>query len=284
MKEQRRAQPRINYSAHALVTTGTGETVKGLIRDISTESIYLYIDPIFKINCPVNIEIILLGANSQLAIKMPAKVARKDQNGVAMIFFTPLEWWPVFNYFSAHNLDCTTGQQDADRALKTHPRKSPAAFQGDLSIITIENLMQLVSHAALSGELQLSTPGNSAIFYVHQGILVYGYLEKNPMKIGQRLLEANYITKEHLQECLLICQKQNPRPKIGKILVEKGYLKQEQLEKIIKELIKAIFFEVLSWKEGFFTFSIKKIPSGERTLLDERIDHLILAGLIYLEN
>ncbi|MBU0946780.1 MAG: DUF4388 domain-containing protein [Proteobacteria bacterium] len=284
MKEQRRVQKRINYLAHALVSSGTGETIKGLIRDISPESIYLYIDPIFELDSPVNIEIILLGANSQLTVKMPARVARKDQHGVAMIFFTPLEWWPIFTYFPSYNLDGLDSQEGAGTALPGHCQKIPAAFQGDLSIITIENLMQLVSHAALSGELKLSTPGNSAVFYVHKGTLVYGYLEKNAMRTGQRLIQANYITKENLQECLLLCRKKLPQPKIGKILVEKGYLKQEDLEKVIKELIKAVFFEVLSWKEGFFTFSIKEIPSGECIFLEERIDHLILAGIINLEN
>ncbi len=144
--------------------------------------------------------------------------------------------------------------------------------------------MQLVGHASLSGELQLTTPSNSAVFFVHKGTLVYGYLENNPMKIGQILIQENSITSEHLQECLSQYKRESPRPKIGKILVEKGYLQQDDLVKAIKEQIKAIFFEVLSWKEGSFTFSIKDIPSGEGIFLEERIDHLILAGIIHLDN
>lgn len=284
MEEQRRTRTRINYLAHALVNSGTGKTTKGIIRDVSTDSIYLYIDPIFELEKPVNVEIILLGANSQLTVKMPAKVVRKDQNGVAMHFFSPLEWWPIFTYFSSHNLDSIRIPQDERAASKCLSIPPPAAFQGDLSIITIENLMQLVSHAALSGELQLTTSINSAVFFVHKGTLVYGYLEKNPMKIGQKLIQDNYITLEHLQECLLLCRSESPQPKIGKILVEKGYLQQGDLEKAIKEQIKAIFFEVLSWKEGFFSFSVKKIPSGEGIFLEERIDHLILTGILQLDN
>jgi hypothetical protein len=284
MKEQRRVKTRINYSAHALVSSSTGEMIKGIIRDVGTESIYLDIEPIFELDEPVNVEIILLGVNSQLTIKMPARVVRKDQNGVAMRFFTPLEWLPVFSYFPSFKLDGDSTQQEEVSTLTFNSSKKTAPFQGDLSVITIENLMQLVGHASLSGELQLTTPSNSAVFFVHKGTLVYGYLENNPMKIGQILIQENYITSEHLQECLSQYKRESPRPKIGKILVEKGYLQQDDLVKAIKEQIKAIFFEVLSWKEGSFTFSIKDIPSGEGIFLEERIDHLILAGIIHLDN
>jgi len=284
MKEQRRVKTRINYSAHALVSSSTGEMIKGIIRDVGTESIYLDIEPIFELDEPVNVEIILLGVNSQLTIKMPARVVRKDQNGVAMRFFTPLEWLPVFSYFPSFKLDGDSAPQDEMSTLTFNSSKKTAPFQGDLSVITIENLMQLVGHASLSGELQLTTPSNSAVFFVHKGTLVYGYLENNPMKIGQILIQENYITSEHLQECLAQYKRESPRPKIGKILVGKGYLQQDDLVKAIKEQIKAIFFEVLSWKEGSFTFSIKDIPSGEGIFLEERIDHLILAGIIHLDN
>ena len=157
-------------------------------------------------------------------------------------------------------------------------------FQGDLSVITIENLMQLVSHAALSGELQLTTSHNSAIFSVHKGTLVYGYLEDNPLRIGQQLIKEKYITPEQLQESLSQYDTGTARPKIGKILVDNGYLLQEDLEKTIKEQIKFIFFEVLSWKEGYFSFSVKPTLTNESIFLDERIDHLILEGIIQQEN
>lgn len=137
-------------------------------------------------------------------------------------------------------------------------KKEQPSFQGDLSVITIENLMQLVSHAALSGELQLAAPHNSAVFSVHKGILVYAYLEDNPLRIGQQLIQENHITAEQLQESLLQCGTDVPRPKIGKILVGKGYLQQGDLEEAIKAQIKSIFFKVLSRKEGFFLFRSKQ--------------------------
>ncbi len=159
-------------------------------------------------------------------------------------------------------------------------RKEIPPLQGDLSVITIDNLMQLVSHAALSGELKLTALGNCAVFSVDRGTLVYAYLENNPTKIGQQLIRENYITPEQLEESLSHYETSVPRLKIGEVLVQKGYLRQKDLEVIIKEQIKSIFFEVLSWKKGAFSFSLKTATHKESIYLDERIDHLILEGIV----
>jgi hypothetical protein len=93
-------------------------------------------------------------------------------------------------------------------------QKNAIAFQGDLAVVTVENLMQLVGYASLYGELRITTLTNSAVLFVHEGTLVYNYLEKNPIKIGQLLIEGNYVTSEQLQDCLFLCQSKLSRPKI----------------------------------------------------------------------
>jgi PilZ domain-containing protein len=82
--------------------------VKGMVRDIALDSIYIYTLPAFKIDEQVKLEITLLGAESQLTIKVPAKVIRKDADGVALRFINNLEWWPIFTFFPLHCLDNDT--------------------------------------------------------------------------------------------------------------------------------------------------------------------------------
>ncbi len=159
-------------------------------------------------------------------------------------------------------------------------QESAIAFQGDLSVVTIENLMQLIGHAGLHGELQITTSTNSAVIFVHEGTLIYSYLENNPVKIGQQLIQGNYISSEQLQDCLCLCRNESSHPRIGKILVEKNYLEQEDLEKVYKEQCKAVFFEILSWKKGSFSFFVKRISRSEDIFLQERIDYLTLEGVV----
>lgn len=168
--------------------------------------------------------------------------------------------------------------------MKSHAKqKQTVALQGDLSIVTIENLMQLLGHAGLYGELQIRTSNNSAALFVHKGTLVYGHLENNPLRIGQRLIQGKYITPKQLQSCLSLCRGRLSRPRIGKILVEKKYLQREDLEKVHKEQSKAVFFEILSWQTGSFAFLVKRIPRNEDIFLQERLDHLTLEGVFHVD-
>jgi hypothetical protein len=154
-------------------------------------------------------------------------------------------------------------------------------FQGDLAVVTIEHLMQLLSHAGLSGELQLKTSHNAAVFFVHNGTLVYSYLEKKAKRVGRMLVEKNLITEEHLHECLAQYKWSLSKPKIGTLLVEKKYVSRDDLETVVREQIKENFFEVLTWKAGSFIFTEKEVPEEEDIFLDSRIDHLILQGIIH---
>ncbi len=63
-------------------------------------------------------------------------------------------------------------------------------------------------------------------------------------------------------------------------MVQYGYLQQKDLEKSIKNQVKDIFFEVLSWEKGSFRFSVKDVSRAEDIFLEERLDALIFQGVI----
>lgn len=157
-------------------------------------------------------------------------------------------------------------------------------LEGDLSVVTIENLMQLMSHAGLSGELRLITTQNAACFIIDQGTLMFCYLKSNPSRIGERLLRKEYITTENLKKCLESYRNKSRKSKFGALLVEEGFLNKQDLEETIKEQVRDIFFEVLSWKKGAFSFSTSESTSNEDIQLEERIDHLIFAGVVQADN
>jgi hypothetical protein len=104
MGKQKRIRARSSYTAHTLLKSHDKGIIKAVARDVSIDSIYLTCDPVFEPDELVNVEIILLGSDSELNIKMPAKVIRKDADGIALSFFKPLEWWPVFSLFPLHQL------------------------------------------------------------------------------------------------------------------------------------------------------------------------------------
>lgn len=169
---------------------------------------------------------------------------------------------------------------------KKVPQASPdtIALQGDIAAIALENVFQLFDFAALTGKLEIHTIANSGSFYFKKGVLTYGILRINHHKIGELLVASHMITEEQLHECLLI-HKQGPvKQRFGQILLNKGYIQPGNLGESLLRQIKEAFFEALSWQEGTFFFYPNQSPAAEDAQMHARIDHLLLEGMVYLDN
>ena len=104
MEDDNRSRTRVQYAAHALVKSAKRGTIGGTVRDIAIDTVYLLILPAFAIDEQVKLEITLLGHDSRLIIKVEATVIRKDHDGIALRFLSPLEWWPIFTIFPLNKL------------------------------------------------------------------------------------------------------------------------------------------------------------------------------------
>ena len=105
MSTSLRSRARIAYSAHALIKSGSKGVSKGIVRDVSMDAIYLTCQSRLDVGDEVSLEIVLLGNESELIIKVAARVERKDEEGVALCFHKPLEWWPIFSQFPFHQVE-----------------------------------------------------------------------------------------------------------------------------------------------------------------------------------
>ncbi len=172
----------------------------------------------------------------------------------------------------------------ADRGMtKIFEKRKTVDFQGSLDVIAIENVFQLLYYTSLSGKLLLLNPPAKATFYFNGGSLVWGTLHTLQKQLGQRLLESNEITREQLAECLTILSNRNQQARLGAILKEKGFVRETVLQDSLKAQVKDAFFHVLSWNQGTFAF-ISNISAEEEIALNERIDHLLLEGIISIDH
>jgi hypothetical protein len=160
---------------------------------------------------------------------------------------------------------------------------SRIALEGDLSAISIDTIFQLFDFAALTGKLEVQSVTNRGTFYFRQGILIHGLLQINQRKIGEILLDSQVITEQQLQECLLLHKQTGTRRKLGHILVEKGYIKPDWLNNSLLHQVKEAFFEALSWRKGTFRFYPHQCPASDVAQLHARIDHLLLEGMVQID-
>lgn len=171
------------------------------------------------------------------------------------------------------------GDEDAEPMLS----EPTPALQGDISAIAIEDVVQLFDFAALTGKLEVHSATNSGTFFFRKGSLIHGLLQINHRRIGQILLDSGVITEQQLEECLLLHERTDTRQRFGQILLEKGYAKSDWLDSSLLRQVKEAFFETLSWHEGIFKFYPGEIPAPDEVQMHARIDHLLLEGMVHID-
>jgi hypothetical protein len=147
---------------------------------------------------------------------------------------------------------------------------------GNLSVLDPPSIFQLLNMSAMTGELKFVTAEDVASFYFKEGQLIYATMDKQKKKLGRFLIEKGWITEEQLYEALKEFWLHQGGKRIGNVLIEKGFLEKDSLIEAIQDQIKDVVYTVLSWNEGQFIFFRGVEPMEEDILLDVKMDHLII--------
>jgi len=162
--------------------------------------------------------------------------------------------------------------------------KTGVSLQGNIAVIELNNIFQFFDYAAVSGELRVVGNDNNASFFFQKGILIFGALSVNQKKIGDMLVESGVMSAYQLSQGLEFHAQHGRRRRLGDILVKKGFVTFDDLSEMLQIQAREAFFETLSWKEGMFFFYSNQYPSKEEILINERIDHLLLEGIVRMDN
>ena len=79
-----------------ICTDNNGKIHHGVTRDINTFGVYVEMTNSLAVHTYCELKIVIEGMHSQLIIEsLPGKIARKDNNGIAVIFRYDFEWLPL---------------------------------------------------------------------------------------------------------------------------------------------------------------------------------------------
>lgn len=150
---------------------------------------------------------------------------------------------------------------------------------GDLSVLEPSVVFQVMNMAGITGEIKFVTPESVASFYFRSGELIYATIDSRKTRLGEVLVERGWISQEQLDAALREHATAKRRGRIGNTLIARKHIDYETLVKAVSEQIKEVVYEVLAWKHGNFILMKDVLPKDEDILLDVKLDHLILEGL-----
>lgn len=155
------------------------------------------------------------------------------------------------------------------------------AIEGPLKELGLHDVFQLLDLSRKTGVLRITSHlrNNEGTVWFKTGAIVFASIRSNPHRIGERLLKVNKITPAELERARAIQQREGSRRRLGQLFVEMGALTQRELHREVERHIEEAVFELLSWREGFFSFAeggIEGAPSD--ALVEVPTEKVLMEG------
>jgi hypothetical protein len=145
------------------------------------------------------------------------------------------------------------------------------AIEGPLKELGLHDVFQLLDLGRKTGILRVTSPlrRNQGTVYFDRGAIVAAEIRSNPHPLGELLVHAGRVTETELARARHLQHQGDPR-RLGEILVANHDITRRELERQVRLQIEVVVFEVISWREGYFSFTEGPL-NGLRTDAEVRI-------------
>ena len=138
------------------------------------------------------------------------------------------------------------------------------SFTGDLEHLPIVDVIQLIYTTRKSGTLSIKSQKGESQLVFSDGYFVSANHLNNSVRIGQILVDKNFITQALIDQALLEQKKAGAaRKPLVATLIEQGAIKREDAYKGLETLIEMTIVEVLTWTSGTFSLDMDKIDMSD---------------------
>src|SRR5438876_133816 len=130
-------------------------------------------------------------------------------------------------------------------------------IEGPLRELGIHDVFQLLDLSRKTGLLRVTSElrHNAGTISFEGGAIIFAEIRSNPHPLGALLLRTGKITEADLARARDMQERQGDGRRLGEILVSLGALTPRELERQVRFQIEEVVFEVMSWREGYFSFS-----------------------------
>jgi len=124
-------------------------------------------------------------------------------------------------------------------------------LQGFIEGIPVGNLIMLLNRLKKTGVLLFHFNGINKSLYFKNGNIVFATSNLDDDRLGESLIRNGKITQEQLD---LAAKEITPAKKLGKVLVEKGFITAKELFLGVRVQIEEIVVSLFGFNSGYFEF------------------------------
>src|SRR5260370_17101836 len=131
------------------------------------------------------------------------------------------------------------------------------AIEGPLRELGIHDVLRLRELSRKTGVLRVTSElrHNAGTIFFEDGTIIFAEIRSNPHPLGALLLRTGKIAEADLERARDMQQRQGDKRRLGEILVALGAITPRELLRQLRFQIEEVVFEVMSWREGYFSFT-----------------------------
>lgn len=140
-------------------------------------------------------------------------------------------------------------------------------LKGDLSTLALTEVFQLITSSGKEGTLVVyDEKSRKEIYFAKDGVRLLSIGERKGMPLGELLVKKKIITPTQLSQALTT--QKTTDIKLGEVLCHLGYIKQDELERIVHGQIENEIYDIFRWPNAKFEF-IEGPPPTEPLMSDQ---------------
>ena len=131
---------------------------------------------------------------------------------------------------------------------------------GNIREVPLPVLLQELHQDKATGALIVRRSNVEKCIYVKNGQIVFATSSDGHDRLGEMLVKAGLLSREHLDAALKLYQKNAGFKKIGAILVENGFVSPRDLFAGLKSQVKDILYSLFLWDDADYRFEERLPP------------------------
>jgi hypothetical protein len=133
------------------------------------------------------------------------------------------------------------------------------SINGVLEDLPLADVLQFIHLGRRTGTLFMWRDDEQrAEIGFHDGRIV-GAWAPGHRKLGDLLVEANLLSGGQVEAALDIQRRTEPPKSLGRILVDSGAVRRDQIHHVVREQVKTTVFDLVTWRQGHFHFEVDEL-------------------------
>src|SRR5256714_2008586 len=139
------------------------------------------------------------------------------------------------------------------------------AIEGPLRELGIHDVFQLLDLSRKAGVLRVASElrDDEGVVHFDSGRVVHAHVKSKAVPLELTLLQSGKISKDDLESARAKRTNGRADADIVDLLLEGGAVTPKEIERQLRMQIEGVVFELMSWREGFFSFEER--PASDLT-------------------